>query len=44
VTHIPQDGETSLEASLEAGQLEISPSKKDNIHAWKNLYKQKNVF
>jgi len=25
-----------LFSSLNAGQLEISPSKKDNIYAWKN--------
>jgi len=30
-----------LFSSLKAGQLEISPSKKDNIHAWKSNYRQK---
>jgi len=28
---------------LKAGQLEISPSKEDNIYAWKSHYRQ-NIF
>jgi len=33
-----------LFSGLKAGQLEISVSKKDNIYAWKNHYRQKSFL
>jgi len=33
-----------LFSGLKAGQLEISPSKKDYIYAWKSHYRQKFFF
>jgi len=43
ISTVLQDSETSLRlfSSLKAGQIENSPSKKDNIHAWKSHYRQK---
>jgi len=43
--HILQDSETSrLFSSLKPSQLEISPSKKDNIYACKRHNRQKFLF